>query len=138
MDDQQSDAWIEVGQHAVRGEPAKETLSIRFQGDISGEDAWSLAHQMRLFVHDGERRLFLLIDGSALGNVPPTARKAIADALHDVPIAAGAIFGVSFAQRVIAMLVDRTSKLLRRGEPYETRFFVTEEQARVWIAQKRA
>jgi hypothetical protein len=30
------------------------------------------------------------------------------------------------------------SKLLRRGQPYETRFFATEEQARAWIAQKRA
>jgi hypothetical protein len=138
MDDKQRAAWIEVGRHAVRGEPAEETLSIRFQGDLSGEDAWNLANQMRLFVHDGERRLFLLLDGSALGNVPPTTRKAIADALLDVPIAAGAIFGASFAQRVIAMLVDRTNKLLRRGQPYETRFFATEEQARAWIARKRA
>jgi hypothetical protein len=138
MDDQQSAAWFEVGQHAVRREPAEETLSIRLQGDLSGEDAWNLAHQMRLFLHDGERRLFLLLDASALGNIPPTTRKAIVDAVHDVPIAAGAVFGASFAQRVIATLTDRTSKLLRRGQPYETRFFATEEQARAWIAQKRA
>lgn len=138
MDDQQSAAWIEVGQHAVRGEPAEETLSIRLQGDLSSEDAWNLGHQMRLFVHDGETRLFVLLDVSAMGNIPPTSRKAIADALHDVPIAAGAVFGASFAQRVIATLADRTSKLLRRGQPYETRFFATEEQARAWIAQKRA
>jgi hypothetical protein len=137
MAEQQSSTWIPVGAHAFREEPEDELVVLRFQGDIVPEEGPLMAASMRGFLRDGRTRLFLMLDMAAMGDVPSSARKSIAEAMLDVPIAATAVFGASFTQRVIGTLTDRTNNLLRGGRRYETRFFSTEEQARGWLARKR-
>lgn len=137
MAERQSSTWTPVGAHAFREEPEDETVIIRLQGDIVAEEGPLMAASMRGFLRDGRTRLFLMIDMAGMGEIPSSARKSIAEAMLDVPIAATAAFGASFAQRVLGTLTDRTNNLLRGGRRYETRFFSTEEQARGWLARKR-
>jgi hypothetical protein len=138
MDDPQRPAWLEVGRHAFREEPAEELFAVRIQGDVVADDAVRLASAMHGFIRDGRDRLFLMIDMSKMGDIPSSGRRAIAQAILDVPIAATGIYGASFAQRVIATLTDRTNNLIRGGRRYETRFFPNEEQTRAWLAKKRS
>ena len=138
MDDQKGGAWFDVGRHACREEPAEELFFIRLQGNLFDEDGWTLGAAMQRFIRDGRTRCFLMIDVSAMGNVPSSTRKAIAEGILNVPIAGSAIFGASFATKVVATLANRTINLLRRERRYDTRYFSTEEQARAWLAQKRS
>lgn len=137
MDEQERSTWIPVGEHVFREEPADELMFVRLRGTIVPEQAPLLAAPLRAFIRDGRTRLFLVIDMSELGYIPSEARKSLAQAVLDLPIAAAAIFGTSFAQRVIATLADRTNNVVRGGRRYETRFFSTEEQGRAWLTRKR-
>jgi hypothetical protein len=137
MAEQQSPARTLVGEHVFEEEPAEDIVVIRLRGEITPEDAPLMGGPLRRFIRDGRSWVFLLVDLNEMTGIPPSARKPLGEGILDVPIAAVAAIGATFAQRVVATLADRMSNLLRGGRRYETRFFSAEDQARAWLARKR-
>jgi hypothetical protein len=127
--------WTMVGENSLRLEPP-ETVSARIRGVLNVEATRELLGAMRRLC-EGKARIFLLGDISGLQGMPGDARKVAAELLLGIPVASTAIFGASFAQRVVATLADKTSNLIRGSSAYETRFFATEAQARAWLGQQR-
>jgi hypothetical protein len=126
--------WKRIGAHAVRLEPPV-TMFVRANGPVLVEDARALIAEMHRFA-EGKGRIFVLGDTSGVGALPADARKVMAELLLDVPIGATAVFGASFAQRVIVTLADKTNNLIRGSRRYETRFFSTEQEARAWLERQ--
>jgi hypothetical protein len=137
MSERQGPSWIQVGRHAYIEEPAEATIYIRLEGDLSVEDVPPLIDPMRRFAAEDRPRVFLVVDMAGMGDIGPAARKELGGHLLDVPIGAVAVFGASFAQRVVATLADKMNNFVRGERRYETRFFATEEQARAWLGRKR-
>jgi hypothetical protein len=127
--------WTMINAHGVRPEPP-DTMFLRVQGDLDVASAREMVAMMRRFC-EGTSSLLLLVDMAGLRSLPADARKVLAELLLEIPVAATAAFGASFAQRVVATMADKTNNLIRGSRAYETRFFANEAQARAWLEQKR-
>jgi hypothetical protein len=114
-----------------------DTTVWRFAGDVSEDCMRALtSHEKQLI--EGIPYLLKLVDMSRAGNMTAGARKAGAEKVHDIPVAAVAIFGANFAIRVMANLVIRAGSILRKIDTVPTRFFETEADGRAWLLIKRA
>lgn len=123
-------------QSTVVFEPPDTTV-WRFHGDVSESAMRELTHRERQFI-DGSPYLLKLVDMTRAGNISAGARKAGAEKVHDIPVLAVAIFGANFAIRVVANLVIRAGCIMRKIDTVPTRFFVTENEGRVWLETRRA
>jgi hypothetical protein len=129
-------AWRSIGAHQVRLE-APNLFFLRDQGDMSTADVAQIMDEMRRCA-SVSGPLLVLNDISALRDVSLEARKVVAQ--NDVlkVVRAMAVFGGSFAQRIVATLALMAARLrLRRKGIPPIRFFATEAEARAWLEENR-
>ncbi len=122
-------------QNTLVFEPPDTTI-WRFDGDVSESAMRELTHREKQLIA-GRPYLLKLVDVTRAGNISAGARKAGAEKVHDVPVLAVAIFGANFAIRVLANLVIRAGCIMRKIDTVPTRFFISENEGRAWLATRR-
>lgn len=81
-------------------------------------------------------RIFLIIDQSQAGALPPESRRFLADWNLQHTLGGVAVFGGSISARVISTLLQNAYRLLRpNGVPMV--FAANELEARAWVATQR-
>lgn len=124
----------QVGAHQAQLE-SPDVFLLRAVGDVSEEETMQLIAlaQPR---GAGEGPHFWLVDATHIGHLTPQARRR-AGSWPVPPWHWGtAVFGVSFAQRLLASMLWGAAKVLRRDvEPVV--LFAEEAEARAWIAAER-
>jgi hypothetical protein len=128
------DALIEDANPALR-EDAEGILCTAIDGDISDETARAIAAACRR-LSDSGRQVLVLSDARRTGTISASARKVMAEELRNVRFDAIALFGASFAVRVVSTLAAKTVQLLSR-QSYPVEFFETEGEARAWLLAQR-
>jgi len=106
-------------------------------GDVTEQEMRALTMLERSLI-EGMPYLLKLVDLSRVGAISAGARKAGAEKVHEVPVLAVAIYGMSFPVRVIAELVAKAGNWIRRIKDTPTRFFAREEEARAFLDSQRA
>ena len=87
----------------------------------------------------GRDHCFILLDFSELEGFDPQVRKRAAAMLKDLPLRGTAVFGASLRARLAAKLIITASNLFRQQPDLNPMNFVkTEDEARAWIAERRA
>ena len=129
-----SDA-IYVGRHRIYLEPP-DLFIVVLDGDVSVSDVRGIHDAIDAFQEDKEF-ILILVDSSRLGVMTPGARKAATRSDAGRRMRAFAVYGASFAQRVILMLVVKAFALLKGDDALPVASFETEAQARAWIAERR-
>ncbi|WP_437276295.1 STAS/SEC14 domain-containing protein [Sorangium sp. So ce375] len=128
------DALIEDANPALR-EDAEGILCTAIEGDISDDTARAIAAACRR-LSDSGRQVLVLSDARGMGTISASARKVMAEELRNVRFDAIALFGASFAVRVVSTLAAKTVQLLTR-QSYPVEFFETEGEARAWLLAQR-
>jgi hypothetical protein len=109
-------------------------LYLRLMGDI--EEAHVAPIREELARHCRETsHVYGLVDMSRMGTVAAAARKAAATQKNPAN-SSNAVFGASFAHRVLVQLVVKAAKLFRGVTP-TLGMFETEAEARAWIDEQR-
>ena len=101
------------------------------EGDLSDEMARAIAVACRR-LSDSGREVLVLCDTRRTGTISPSARKVMANEMRAVRFDAIAIFGASFAVRVISTLAAKSVQILTH-QSYPVHFFDTEAEARAWL-----
>jgi hypothetical protein len=117
----------QIGRHTLRFSPESGLFHMIPRGGISAADL----EQILEFVREqfaGRTSILALVDGAELGEVPAEIRKIGARESSKIPYAGIAVYGSSFAARIVIRLV---SVLIRKP----VRFFATEGEARAWLAE---
>ena len=117
-----------------------DTVLTRYIGDIDSKqvlaanwEAERIHEQITTPYH------FLILDASKLTSFSTEARRTAADSGGRLGAAmrAIAIVGASFHYRALGTLVSKAAALLYRQRDNPVRFFNTEDEARVWIDERR-
>lgn len=127
---------ILVGNHLFRWEPP-DIGYVRYEGDLDGPTSLELSERSRVFTL-GQPCVFLLVDLSRLGKISAEARRQSAQGGKDLKLRGVAVVSASAAMRVIVGLVSRAIDLMNGNTDNPTRLFETEQDARAWIAMRRA
>jgi hypothetical protein len=104
-----------IGPHLFRFEPP-DVGYLRYDGDVDGDLAGAM---------------------TKVGKVSAEARKRSGQGAKDLNLRGVAVVGASAAIRIVSALVSRAIDLVNGNIDNPTRFFETERDARVWIAQRR-
>jgi hypothetical protein len=124
------------GPCTLRLEPP-DLLVVELSGDMDAAETSRLAAEARRLAA-GRSYVLVLCNISRLGTPTPEARRAAVEGFRPVPTRGVAFFGGSSRSRVVPNLVAQGLNLLsRRREQVPARFFVTEAEARAWVAQRR-
>jgi len=107
-----------------------------FIGAISEAEMRRLLTEHRSFAV-GHDYTLALVDLSRTGAVDPRAPVLCAEPPSFVNVQATAVFGASFHHRMIAQLIAAAGNVIARERASPIRFFGTEEEARVWLAERR-
>lgn len=112
-------------------------LFTAYIGAISGGDMRELIDEGRRIYAD-KPFFFSILDMSGLRSVSGDARTLARDEGRDLKMRAAAIFGASYHLRVLAVLVDKATKLLyRERAAYRIAFFGSEAEARAFVDEQR-
>jgi S-adenosylmethionine:diacylglycerol 3-amino-3-carboxypropyl transferase len=114
-----------------------ELLEFQMNGKMSRDDAVVL-HDRLGAMNDEHGRAFLLCDLTHASSVHPDARRYMSEWNKTHTGATGvAVFGASFAMRVIGTLLINAIHLVGRNK-IEIVFFRDEAEARQWLDDRRA
>lgn len=125
-----------VAKHLFRWEPP-DVGYLRYDGDVDGPTSVELSERSRVFTL-GPPCVFLLVDATKLGKLSADARRQSAQGSKDLKLRGIAVVSPSAAMRVVVGLVSRAVDLLNGNTDNPTRMFETEQEARAWIALRRA
>ncbi len=129
-----SDAGPEHANLSLR-EDSEGFLCTVVEGDLSDEMARAIAAECKR-LSDSGREVLVLCDTHRTGTISPSARKVMANEMRAVRFDAIAIFGASFAVRVISTLAAKSVQILTQ-QSYPVHFFDTEAEARAWLLAQR-
>ncbi|WP_437809169.1 STAS/SEC14 domain-containing protein [Sorangium sp. So ce1078] len=105
------------------------------EGDLSDDMAREIAAACKR-LSDSGREVLVLSDTRRVGTILPSARKVMASEMRAVRFDAIALFGASFAVRVISTLAAKSVQILTQ-QSYPVQFFDTEAEARAWLGAQR-
>lgn len=112
-------------------------IYMRFGGSASDLDGLELLRRQKQYAV-GRSLLFFLIDASDLGGITPTARRAVAETLKDLPLYGMAVYAAPLKARVLLKILITAINIFHRdasNNPLE--FFDSEQAARDWLASRR-
>ena len=112
-------------------------IYMRFAGSASDADGLELLRRQKMFAA-GHKMIFFLIEASDLGGITPTARRAVAETLRDLPLYGMAVFAAPLKAKVLLKILITAINLFHKdaaNNPLE--FFDSEQAARDWIASRR-
>jgi hypothetical protein len=110
---------------------------MKFAGSASDADGLELLRRQKQFAV-GRTMVFFLIEASDLGGITPTARRAVAETLKDLPLYGMAVFAAPLKAKVLLKILITAINLFHKdaaNNPLE--FFDSEQAARDWIASRR-
>jgi len=122
---------IQVGTHSVTRE-ASGLLFIRYVGDLSGYEMTAMYDAIEL-LSDGKKGVAALNDLTNIGEVSPGARRKVGEDPRSKVFGSVAVFGASFAVRVLSNMSTRAARTLGIGITAPIVFFKTESEARAWL-----
>lgn len=122
------------GTHLIRVEEP-DFLYLEIDGPLHGDEMRALfqEHDERLLT---QGVLFSVADVSKAAGMQRGAKNAWQNRPHDLPPHAVAIVGAPFRTRTFIDLLVRAIRALLRAQVH-VRFLKTEEEARVWLGEKR-
>lgn len=124
------------GPSSFRFEPP-DVVFCKTVGDVSEDAMVELLGEMRRLA--GERPYFFLLnDLSQIGTISPQARKRAADEVHGLRLRGIAVYGASFSQRVVAMIIAQVLNLVGKSADRPIKIAESEAEARAWIEKRRA
>lgn len=126
---------IYIEKHRIYIEPPDLFIFVA-DGDVSVDVALRTQEAIAAFERDKDY-IFLLADIAGMGAMPVDARKAASRPEATQRLRAFAVYGATFAQRVVLVLVIRAFSLLKGGDPVHIGAFDTEAEARAWLAERR-
>lgn len=136
MDPRTNPDNLVFGKHVTYFEEP-DIIYMRFAGAASDADGLELLRRQKQFAV-GRTRLFFLIDASDLGGITPTARRAVAETLKDIPLYGMAVFAAPLKAKVLLKILITAINIFHRdasNNPLE--FFDSEQAAREWLASRR-
>jgi hypothetical protein len=136
--DEKSDRsnWI-AGKHITYFEEP-DIIYMKFGGAVTTDDAFELLRRQIAMAED-RKLLFFVIDAEDLDNIAPEGRKAVAETLKEIPLRGMAVIRAPLKAKVVTKLVITAINLFRKDSKLNPiAFFDTEEEARVWLAARRA
>jgi hypothetical protein len=125
---------VMVGAHTLRLEPP-DFYRATYVGDVSGDDALAVARELDRFAQ-GKAYILGIIDATRMGSTSQEARRAI---LKMTPLIRGsACLGVSTTLQLVGSIIGRAYRLVHRTVEQPVVYVDTEDEARAWIAERRA
>jgi SpoIIAA-like len=123
----------DVGPHRVTIE-LPDIMHVRYDGDVSIDEF----KVMDAFVANfpGNGAVYVLRDARRGGQTSLETRAYMARAARVTRLRAVVSYGSSFRSRTLVDMTQKAIKALRQEGP-EVAFFETEEEARLWILQRR-
>lgn len=114
-------------------------IYMKMVGDVTAEEGLAINTKHTEYAQ-GRNRLFYLIDFSELESVPAPVRKAASETIKEFPLEGLAIYQAPLKARVLAKLILTAMKLFKGEEAAgaPVAFLDSEEEARAWIAKRRA
>jgi hypothetical protein len=113
---------------------------IRMNGDVSADDMRMQIDALRAIAQRTGGGVFWLCDVTQMGALSPEARRTAAEAskkgVQDV-LRGSAVFGASFATRVMVGLMVRAVRILKPGKHRPLAFVETEAEARAFLDEQR-
>ena len=117
---------------------APDVIHAQYIGDLHAEHMRAAQEEAAVWLK-GAPYFFTLIDVSQLGSVSADARRAMATNGEAAKTSRGiAIVGASFHFRALGTMVARAIAILHSHVDNPIRFFSTEDEARVWLAERRS
>ncbi len=111
-------------------------LFVRYRGLLTPLHAHRIMELVR-GIRARFGRVLVLTDSSAGAALPPETRKAFMDALTpETRMDYQAVFGMASPARLMAILLTRAARLLRRSQ-IEIEFFAREADARAYLQAMR-
>ena len=133
----QDPANVIAGKHITYFEPP-DIIYMKFAGTASTEDSLELLRR-QMDMSKGKSILFFMIDAEDLDNIAPDGRRAVAETLKEIPLRGMAVVKAPLKAKVVTKLVITAINLFRRDPNLNPiAFFESEEEAREWIASRRA
>jgi hypothetical protein len=126
---------IYAGKHRIYSE-LPDTLRIVMDGDVSVDDVLGMVEAIAAFERDKDN-IFILLDLSQFGTIPADARKTASHHNAAQQLRACALYGATFAQRVLLVLVTKAFAVLKGNDRMRIAAFDTEVRARAWLAEQR-
>ena len=123
------------GKHRVYLEPP-DTFFFVAGGDVTADDVLRLHALLAAFEQDKEF-ILALADASRLGSMPADARKLASRSEATQRLRGIAIYGTSYAKRVVLLLVTKAFALLKGSDSLPIVSLATEAEARAWLAERR-
>lgn len=125
-----------IGAHICRFEEP-DIIYMEFHGPVSLEEGrevnrrhaeWGGAHE----------DVFFLINLKELESIDPTVRKEAGPVMQAMPLRGASVYAAPLKARVVAKLILTAVNMFRsEGDRVPVHFVPTEDEARVWIAQRR-
>lgn len=124
---------MEIGAHALVQDG--EVVSLTLRGPLLDAHVEQLRARVLEILHVG--RCFIVADMRGLTTIDPAARRAFGDwgRTGDLHITGAAVFGSSFAMRVMSTLLLNAVRMLGRRE-LQVVFVRDEAEARAWVAER--
>ncbi|WP_437314795.1 STAS/SEC14 domain-containing protein [Sorangium sp. So ce385] len=129
-----SDPGPEAARLTLREDPDGLLCTV-VEGDLSDDMAREIAAACK-GLSDSGREVLVLSDTRRIGTISPSARKVMASEMRAVRFDAIALFGASFAVRVVSTLAAKSVQILTQ-QSYPVQFFETEAEARAWLLAQR-
>ncbi|WP_437606671.1 STAS/SEC14 domain-containing protein [Sorangium sp. So ce834] len=129
-----SDPGPEAARLTLREDPDGLLCTV-VEGDLSDDMAREIAAACQS-LSDSGREVLVLSDTRRIGTISPSARKVMASEMRAVRFDAIALFGASFAVRVVSTLAAKSVQILTQ-QSYPVQFFETEAEARAWLLAQR-
>ncbi|WP_437568204.1 MULTISPECIES: STAS/SEC14 domain-containing protein [unclassified Sorangium] len=129
-----SDPGPEAARLTLREDPDGLLCTV-VEGDLSDDMAREIAAACK-GLSDSGREVLVLSDTRRIGTILPSARKVMASEMRAVRFDAIALFGASFAVRVVSTLAAKSVQILTQ-QSYPVQFFETEAEARAWLLAQR-
>ncbi|MBN2378574.1 hypothetical protein JXM67_02070 [candidate division WOR-3 bacterium] len=109
-----------------------ETMVVNFKGNLDPADVGEMFKRWSEYVKKaGIKKSKILMDLSGLENIPPKSREIFRLEGSRYPISKMSIFGASTKIRIMGGLLLKLSSSVD-----ESKFFDTEEDARVWLREE--
>lgn len=124
---------IKLGDHTVVFEPP-DLIFVTFRGVIRAKEAATYV-MVRDELSRGASSVLTLVGVREAVTFEPAARKIVAE-VDDARPTATAIYGGSFAFRVVADMVSHAARIVAKRK-LTTNFFADEPSARAWLAEMR-
>ena len=126
---------LHTGRHRIHLEPPDHLVFVA-DGDLTADDVLYTHEVIAAFEQD-KKQIFLLVDLAQIGSIPADARKAGARPNAAQRLCALAVYGATFTQRVVILLVVTAFRLRKGGDFPQVSAFNTEAEARAWLAERR-